>query len=456
MALKTIILAAGDSTRMKSSIPKLLHRIAGKKIIEHLSSTVKSIKSRNVIFVLNKKSQELKKVADHFGFSLAYQNIAKGTADAAKIALKRVKIKINDRILILCGDVPFITKTTLSSIINKTNYSDMCIGVSVVEKPFGYGRIIRNNNKIITIVEEKDASSDIKKINEINTGIICIKEGVLRKYLKLIDNNNKQTEFYLTDLVKLLIQDKHKITSYKIKNIVEIMGINTKEDLVNLEIKNSLKKALKLLEKGVLVRDINRIDIRGDLKAQPDVEIDINCIFEDKVSIGSNSRIGHNCYLNRCKIGNNVNIKPNTIIFGSIIGDNCTVGPYARVRTGTTIKKDVQIGNFVEIKNSTINSGTRINHLSYIGDAVLGSNINIGAGTITCNFDGEKKHKTIIENNSFIGSGTKLVAPIKIAAGSYIGAGSTLTKDTSGDGTLTIARSKQISVRGWKRRKGKK
>ena len=236
------------------------------------------------------------------------------------------------------------------------------------------------------------------------------------------------------------------------------MGINSKKDLVDLERKLLIKKANDLLNKGVLIRDVMRTDIKGDLKVQKDVEIDINCIFEDKVSIGSNTTIGHNCYLNRCKIGKNVHIKPNTIIFGATIGDNCIVGPYARIRPGTILKNDAQVGNFVEVKNSIIGNRTKINHLSYIGDAELGADINVGAGCITCNYDGEKKHKTIIEANSFIGSGTRLVAPVKVGKGSYIAAGSTVTKDTPGGGSLTIARSKQVSIPKWKSKatKGKK
>jgi bifunctional UDP-N-acetylglucosamine pyrophosphorylase/glucosamine-1-phosphate N-acetyltransferase len=236
------------------------------------------------------------------------------------------------------------------------------------------------------------------------------------------------------------------------------MGINSKKDLVDLERKLLIKKANDLLNKGVLIRDVMRTDIKGDLKVQKDVEIDINCIFEDKVAIGSNTTIGHNCYLNRCKIGKNVHIKPNTIIFGATIGDNCIVGPYARIRPGTILKNDAQVGNFVEVKNSIIGNRTKINHLSYIGDAELGADINVGAGCITCNYDGEKKHKTIIEANSFIGSGTRLVAPVKVGKGSYIAAGSTVTKDTPGGGSLTIARSKQVSLPKWKSKatKGKK
>ena len=342
--------------------------------------------------------------------------------------------------------------------VSKLDNSDLCLGTYIQENPAGYGRIIRDNKKIVEIIEEKDASSKIKKVNEINTGIICINEGVLRKFIGKIKNNNKQKEYYLTDIIKLLSDNNYKISSYTIKNGLETMGINSKKDLVDLERKLLIKKANDLLNKGVLIRDVMRTDIKGDLKVQKDVEIDINCIFEDKVTIGSNTTIGHNCYLNRCKIGKNVHIKPNTIIFGATIGDNCIVGPYARIRPGTVLKNDAQVGNFVEVKNSTIGSRTKINHLSYIGDAELGADINVGAGTITCNYDGEKKYKTIIEANSFIGSGTRLVAPVKIGKGSYIAAGSTVTKDTPGGGSLTIARSKQISIPRWKSKatKGKK
>tara|TARA_B100000029_G_scaffold71949_2_gene63838 strand:+ start:369 stop:1742 length:1374 start_codon:yes stop_codon:yes gene_type:complete len=457
MSLTTIILAAGKSKRMNSLKTKLLFKILGKPIIEHVIDTASSISSKNIICVLNKKD-DYGEILENKKIITTYQHKPQGTADAVQIALKAKSKEDKNLVLILCGDVPFISKNTLSTIIKKTKNNDMCLVTANLENPFGYGRIIRLKQKITEIIEEKDANQEIKKINEINTGIICIKEGVLRKYLKSVKNKNKQKEFYLTDLVSLLSTNNHKIVSHKITNILEIMGINTKKDLVTLEKKKMIEKAEALLKKGVLIRDVSRIDIRGTLKAQTDVEIDVNCVFEDNVSLGQNTTVGQNCYLNRCKIGNNVHIKPNTIIFGATIGNGCVVGPYARIRPGTVIKNDVQIGNFVEIKNSTINDGTKINHLSYIGDATLGKNINLGAGTITCNYDGEKKHKTVIESNSFIGSGTRLVAPIKIAKGSYIGAGSTLTKDTIGDGTLTIARARQVTIEKWKKRdkKGKK
>ena len=458
MSLTTIILAAGKSTRMLSLKSKILFKISAEPIIQHVYNAARKIKSNDIICVLSNPPEELTKFIKENNIKSALQKKPSGTADAVKSALKKIPSKRNNNILILCGDVPFISSQSLNIMIKKLSQSDLCLGTFNQANPKGYGRVIRDGNKVIKIVEEKDASEKIKKVTEINTGIICIKEHVLRKYIGKINNNNKQKEFYLTDLIALLSDNNHKISTYSIKDELETMGINSKKDLVDLERKLLVKKATNLLNKGVLIRDVQRTDIKGDLKVQKDVDIDINCIFEDKVTIGSNSTIGHNCYLNRCKIGKNVHIKPNTIIFGATIGDNCIVGPYARIRPGAVLKNNSQVGNFVEVKNSTIGSGTKINHLSYIGDATLGSNINVGAGCITCNYDGEKKYKTVIESNSFIGSGTRLVAPVTVAKGSYIAAGSTVTKDTPGGGSLTIARSKQVSIPKWKSKtiKGKK
>jgi bifunctional UDP-N-acetylglucosamine pyrophosphorylase / glucosamine-1-phosphate N-acetyltransferase len=458
VSLTTIILAAGKSTRMLSLKSKILFKISAEPIIQHVYNAARKIKSNDIICVLSNPLEELTKFIKENNIKSALQKKPSGTADAVKSALKKIPSKRNNNILILCGDVPFISSQSLNIMIKKLSQSDLCLGTFNQANPKGYGRVIRDGNKVIKIVEEKDASEKIKKVTEINTGIICIKEHVLRKYIGKINNNNKQKEFYLTDLISLLSDNNHKISTYCIKDELETMGINSKKDLVDLERKLLVKKATNLLNKGVLIRDVQRTDIKGDLKVQKDVDIDINCIFEDKVTIGSNSTIGHNCYLNRCKIGKNVHIKPNTIIFGATIGDNCIVGPYARIRPGAVLKNNSQVGNFVEVKNSTIGSGTKINHLSYIGDATLGSNINVGAGCITCNYDGENKYKTIIESNSFIGSGTRLVAPVTVAKGSYIAAGSTVTKDTPGGGSLTIARSKQVSIPKWKNKtiKGKK
>ena len=413
----TIILGAGKSTRMKANKSKLLFDIAGKPIIEHIVDSVQKCKSKNIICVVNKESHELVKLLKSKKVDVAYQKNINGTAGAAESALSLLKTK-NSPVLILCGDAPFISSRSIRAITKKLNGYDACVGTVELDIPRGYGRIIRFKNKIVEIVEEKDTTVDQRNIREVNTGVIAIKSNLLTKYLSLIKNNNIKKEFYLTDIIKILISNNHKVTTFKFHDELEVKGVNSKVDLVNLEQQYILRKAEHLLETGTLIRDPSRTHIRGNLSVQKNVEIDINCVFEDTVTIGENTRIGHNCYFNRCKIGKNVHIKPNTIIFGSTINNNCIVGPYARIRPGTKLEDDVHVGNFVEIKKSTIGRRTKVNHLSYIGDAKLGSDINIGAGTITCNYDGENKYKTVIESDSFIGSGTRLVAPVKVKKGS--------------------------------------
>ena len=447
----SIILGAGKSTRMKANKSKLLFNIAGKPVINHIISSLKAAKAKSSLCVINNKSPELKKLLDDERIDYTYQSVLDGTAGAVKSALKK-KHPFSSKILILCGDVPFITSASIKKLIAKLKTADAVVGTIELESPKGYGRIVRINNRFDCIVEDKETTADQRLIREVNTGIIAIHEKILRKYIDQIKNNNQKKEYYLTDIIKILTANDKKVSTYKFKSELEVKGVNSKVDLVNLERQYLREKAEELLESGTLIRDPSKTDIRGQLRVSSNVEIDINCVFEDSVSIGENSTIGHNCFLNRCKIGKNVFIKPNTIIFGATIGDNSTVGPFARIRPGTTIKPHCNIGNFVEIKNSLIKENTKINHLSYVGDATIGKNVNIGAGAITCNYDGVNKHKTIVKDNSFIGSGSMLIAPVVIGQGSFIAAGSTITKDTSGSGHLTIARSKQMTIRNWKNR----
>ena len=447
----SVILGAGKSTRMKANKSKLLFNIAGQPVINHIISSLKEAKAKSNLCVINKDFSKLKKILDKEKVQHVYQTVLNGTAGAVQAALKKKPVS-NTKLLILCGDIPFIKSSSIKKIINKLNNFDAVVGTVELESPKGYGRIIRINNKFQSIVEEKETSQEQRQICEVNTGIIAIHEKILRKYISHIKNNNQKKEYYLTDIIKLLVDNKQKVTTFKFSNDLEVSGVNSKTDLVNLEQKYLREKAEALLENGTLIRDPARTDIRGNLRVSKNVEIDINCVFEDDVSIGENSIIGHNCFLNRCKIGKNVFIKPNTIIFGASVGDGSTIGPFARIRPGTKIKSNCNIGNFVEIKNSTIGNSTKINHLSYIGDSTLGNNINIGAGAITCNYDGVNKHKTIVNDNAFIGSGSMLVAPVIIGKGSFIAAGSTITKDTSGSGHLTIARSKQMTIKNWKSR----
>ncbi|MEL0257941.1 MAG: bifunctional UDP-N-acetylglucosamine diphosphorylase/glucosamine-1-phosphate N-acetyltransferase GlmU [Gammaproteobacteria bacterium] len=447
----SIILGAGKSTRMKANKSKLLFNIAGKPVINHIISSLKTAKAKSNLCVINNNSPELKKLLDEEKVDYTYQSVLDGTAGAVKSALKK-KHPFSSKILILCGDVPFITSASIKKLITKLKTADAVVGTIELDSPKGYGRIVRINNRFDCIVEDKETTAEQRLIREVNTGIIAIHEKILRKYIGQIKNNNQKKEYYLTDIIKILTANNKKVSTFKFKNELEVKGVNSKVDLVNLERQYLREKAEELLESGTLIRDPSKTDIRGQLRVSSNVEIDINCVFEDSVSIGENSTIGHNCYLNRCKIGRNVFIKPNTIIFGATIGDNSTVGPFARIRPGTTIKSYCNIGNFVEIKNSLIKENTKINHLSYVGDATIGKNVNIGAGAITCNYDGVNKHKTIVKDNSFIGSGSMLVAPVIIGKGSFIAAGSTITKDTSGSGHLTIARSKQMTIRNWKNR----
>ena len=445
----SVILGAGKSTRMKANKSKLLFNIAGKPVINHIISSLKEANSKSNICIINKESPELEKILTQEKVDHLYQKVPDGTAGAVRVVLKKKPVS-NSKLLILCGDIPFIKSASIKKIINKLKNYDAVVGTVELDSPKGYGRIIRQNNKFKSIVEEKEASQEQRQIREVNTGIIAINEKILRTYISKIKNNNHKKEFYLTDIIKLLVDNNQKVATHKFSNNLEVTGVNSKTDLVNLEQQYLRGKAEELLESGTLIRDPKRTDIRGNLRVSKNVEIDINCVFEDDVFIGENSTIGHNCFLNRCKIGKNVFIKPNTIIFGASVGDGSTIGPFARIRPGTKIKSNCNIGNFVEIKNSTIGNGTKVNHLSYIGDATLGSDVNIGAGAITCNYDGVNKHKTIIKDNSFIGSGSMLVAPVIIGQGSFIAAGSTITKDTSGSGHLTIARSKQLTIKNWK------
>ncbi len=355
----SVILGAGKSTRMKANKSKLLFNIAGKPVINHIISSLKDAKAKNNLCVINKDSSDLKKILDQEKVSYVYQSVLNGTAGAVKAALMKKPVS-NSKLLILCGDIPFITSSSIKKIINKLKKFDAVVGTVELENPRGYGRIIRYQNKFQSIVEEKETSQEQRQIREVNTGIIGINEKVLRKYITKIKNNNHKKEYYLTDIVKILIDNNMKVTTHKFSNNLEVTGVNSKIDLVNLEQQYLRNKAEDLLESGTLIRDPARTDIRGNLRVSKNVEIDINCVFEDEVTIGENSTIGHNCFLNRCKIGKNVFIKPNTIIFGASVGDGSTIGPFARIRPGTKIKSNCNIGNFVEIKNSIIGDGTKI------------------------------------------------------------------------------------------------
>ena len=450
MTLSVVILAAGKGTRMFSNKPKVLHKLSNQPLLQYVINTVKQLKPLNINVVVGYKSGEIKKKFPKDDVNWVNQTEQLGTGHAVKSATSFFK---GSQIIVLYGDVPLVNIDDLKNLIK---ISEGGLGILTFSKEFpkGYGRIKRLKDEVIGIIEEKDCSESEKKINEINTGIMCIDSDKLKKWLSQIKNNNSQKEYYLTDIVDLAKRDNVKIHTYEAKNEITISGINSKVELIAMEKMIKQKKNNDLIEQGVNLVDPLRTEIRGTLNCGSDVEIDVGCIFEGDVKLGNNVKIGAYSHIIQSSIFDNTNVKPYSHIESSEVGDNNNIGPYARLRPGAKTKENVNIGNFVEIKNSKIGRGTKINHLSYVGDSEVGENVNIGAGCITCNYDGVNKHKTIIENDVFVGSNSQLVAPLTISAGSTIGAGSTITKDTPAN-QLSLSRSKQTSIPSWERPKKK-
>lgn len=467
MSLAIIVLAAGQGTRMRSARPKVLHKLAGRSILSHVLSTANKLDHKLCMVVHGRiqhhgeivKSAIKLECPDH-DLQWVEQTEQLGTGHAVNTAISAVeieqKLKKNktSQILVLYGDVPLIEIKDLEKLINTTKANQVGLLTLNSANPYGLGRIIRdkNNNNIINIIEEKDADSQQKLIQEVNTGIFLLPYPLASDWLKNLKTNNKQHEYYLTDIVQQAVKSKIKINSVTVADQDSYRGINNLYQLSQAERHYQFLYAVKLLESGVNIIDPNRIDIRGNLVCASDVTVDINCVFESEVVIGTNSIIESNCILKNVKIGENVHIKANSILEDSVINNNCIVGPFARIRPKTVLNNNVNIGNFVEIKKSHIDQGTKINHLSYIGDSTIGKNVNIGAGTITCNYDGVNKHQTTIGDNAFVGSNTSLVAPIVIGENSTIGAGSTICKDAPNN-KLTLTRGQQTTIDNWQRSK---
>lgn len=452
--LNIVILAAGQGTRMYSNIPKVLHKLGGKAILEHVIDVALLLKPKNIFVIYGHMGAHVKSLINskYPEVQLIYQKEQLGTAHAINCAIKKLNKKYAT--LVLYADVPLITVATLLSMLNLYK-NNIVVLTAILQDPHGYGRIIRDSsNNIIQIVEEKDANSKQKDIKEINSGIYIFPTKELNKWLTKIKSDNKQKEYYLTDIIELASKDVKVVNLTTNKNY-EILGVNNKLQLEALERQYQINLATKLLLDGVTISDKLRIDIRGDLKVGQDTLIDIDCIFEGNVIIGKNVIIGPYSFIKDSIIGDNVEIKAHSIIEGANISDNCKIGPFARIRPSSTLAKDVHIGNFVEIKQANIDKNSKINHLSYIGDATIGSNVNVGAVTVTCNYDGVNKNKTVIKDNVFVGSGSMLVAPLVIAKDSVIGAGSTITKNTK-EGKLTIARTRQVTIENWINKKNKK
>lgn len=452
MNLSVIILAAGAGTRMRSSKPKVLHELAGIPMVEHVYNTSMTLGAKQVQVVYGHGGELLKQQCPHFNVEWALQNEQLGTAHAVQQASPNVSD--DDIALILYGDVPLLNSETLGDLVKKVSANNIALLTVNLADPSGYGRIVRENKKVVSIVEHKDASDEIKKIQEVNTGILAVRAAYLNECLNKIDNNNVQGEYYLTDIIALAVSDGNEIFTTQAINSYEVEGVNDRKQLARLERIYQRGIADKLLIDGIGLADPERIDVRGELKVGNDSFIDINCVFEGEVNLGDGVSIGAGCVIKNSTIGCDCIIKSYSVIEDAIIDKNTEVGPFARIRPGTHLKENSRVGNFVEIKNTQLGENSKASHLSYLGDSEIGKNVNIGAGTITCNYDGANKFKTIIKDGAFIGSDTQLVAPVTIGENATIGAGSTITKDTEDD-ALTLSRAPQKSIKGWERPKKK-
>lgn len=454
MNLDIVILAAGKGTRMNSNLPKVLHRIGGDSMLGHVLSAASQLQAAKTHIVVGYGADEIREnFADRADLQWAMQEQQLGTGHAVMQAMPGVDVSDSDKkILVLYGDVPLINFDTLSKLVQQSETNTLSILTLVTDRPTGLGRIVRDDGgKILAIVEEKDASEEQKQIKEINTGIMVISAPKLNFWLDALCNDNAQGEYYLTDVVAMAAADADcALAAMVINDENEVQGVNDKAQLAMLERHYQMNKADQLLEAGVLLRDPSRIDIRGELTTGSDVEIDINALFEGKVTLGNGVKVGANVCIKDSTIADNAHILPGSIIEGADIGERASVGPYARIRPGTVLKQDTKIGNFVETKNAIIGKESKASHLAYIGDAELGENVNIGAGTIFCNYDGVSKHKTLIGNNVFIGSNSVLVAPVKLADNAFVAAGSSVNSDVPAD-TLAVGRAKQRNISGWKR-----
>ncbi|MBU1214441.1 MAG: bifunctional UDP-N-acetylglucosamine diphosphorylase/glucosamine-1-phosphate N-acetyltransferase GlmU [Gammaproteobacteria bacterium] len=451
--MNVIILAAGKGTRMYSNKPKVLHALAGKPLVQHVLDCALTLQPEQICMVYGHGGEAVPQALQQYGAKFVMQEPQLGTGHAVQQAMPLLQDE--SRTLILYGDVPLIQHSTLHQ-MQQAGEGLVLLTVNL-DNPSGYGRIVRNiEGDVQCIVEQKDAVPEQLAIKEVNTGIMLVPTARLREWLGKLSNNNAQGEYYLTDIVAMAVQQGVAVHTVQPSQGWEVEGINNKMQLATLERVWQKEVAARLMAQGVTLFDPARVDVRGELVCGRDVEIDVGCIFEGKVTLGDGVKVSAYSIIRNATIAQGTQIAPYTHIDNSEVGADCHIGPYARLRPGTKLHDHAHVGNFVEIKNSEIGQGSKANHLSYIGDSTVGSRVNIGAGTITCNYDGANKFRTIIEDDAFIGSDTQLVAPVTIGKGATIGAGSTITKDTPA-GELTLSRSKQLTIAGWQRPiKGKK
>ncbi len=454
MKVSVVILAAGKGKRMKSDLPKVLHPIAGVPLLKHVIDTAAELSPREIIVVYGHEGELVKNTLVDEDVSWVEQTELLGTGDA--VARATPNIPDEDIVLVLYGDVPLITKETLLRLVLACEGGNVGLLTVNMQNPRGYGRIIREseNGVVQKIVEEKDATAAEKCVCEVNTGLLCANRAQFQGWLDKLNNNNSQGEYYLTDIIEMAVIEGRQVNAVHPESEAEVCGVNDKIQLAELEREYQRHTAKELMSEGLYLYDPNRFDLRGDLTFCSDCSIDINTIIEGSVSLGKGVSIGANCVIKDAVIKDNVQIKPNSVIDQAEVGEGSIIGPFARLRPGAILQDNVHVGNFVEIKKSTVDSGSKANHLAYIGDAEIGKGVNVGAGTITCNYDGVNKSKTIIGDNVFIGSDTQLVAPVTVEKDAVIAAGATITKTVKA-GSLAISRAPQKEYANWPKPKKK-
>ena len=454
MPLSAVILAAGKSKRMRSSLPKVMHTLAGKTLLARVFHTANRLSCDEIYIVYGHEGDQVRQ--DHTGLDARWIKQAQQLGTGHAVLQVIDSIPESHHVIVLYGDVPLITDLTLATLVEAADETGFSLLTSRLEDPTGYGRIVRDDaGNILRIVEEKDANDREKRLCEINTGMMVVRADLMKKWLGMLTDDNAQKEYLLTDIIGHAVSEGVSVRSVGPASIMEIKGVNDRAQLSELERYYQLEQARELMRQGVTLADPARFDLRGGLETGEDIFIDINVVIEGDVSIGNHVSIGPNCVIRDTHIGEGATIFANCVIDNALIGKNNRIGPFARIRPGSRLDQDVHIGNFVEIKKAEIGQGTKANHLSYIGDSEVGERVNVGAGTITCNYDGVDKHKTIIGNDVFIGSNTELIAPLRINDGATIAAGATVSKDVEADALAMSKRESKI-VSGWKHNRRKK
>lgn len=448
MKFSSVILAAGKGTRMYSNVPKVLHSIAGKPMVKHVIDTCKQLGVDKIHLVYGHGGELMQSTLADEPVNWVLQEKQLGTGHAVDQASSQ--FADDEKIVVLYGDVPLISEMTIQALLEAHVAGGISLLTVNLDNPMGYGRIVREQDNVVAIVEQKDATEAQLAIKEVNTGVLVASGKDLKRWLSGLENNNAQGEYYLTDVIEAAYLEGGMITTVQPENAMEVEGVNDRVQLARLERAFQRSQAEALLAQGVMLRDPERFDLRGQLQCGKDCEIDINVIIEGCVTLGDNVVIGAGCVLKDCEIDDNTRVRPYSVIEEATVGEDCTIGPFSRLRPGAEMLNDAHVGNFVEMKKSRLGNGSKANHLTYLGDSEIGDRVNIGAGTITCNYDGANKFKTIIEDDVFVGSDSQLVAPVLIGKGATIGAGTTVTRDIEA-GVLVITRAKEHKISGWQR-----